>query len=446
MAPRPAPDRRLQRLASAFTPEWLAGQRWFRGKSRGVERVELFDAAEIGGTPGWLLVLEATDAGGDHSRYLVPAASDGDALREPGDGDGVWRALGGLTLRGGELRGALGSWQFAPTDAASRLLPGGVDALASLAERRLGVQQSNTSVALGEALVLKLYRLVEPGVNPEVEMSDFLTSVGFHQSPGLAGSTIYLLDGQPHSAAMLQQLVASQDDGWNWILERMAAGRDGAAEAVRAIGLVGRLTARMHAALASRPETPGFPSREATPDELGAWHAGALRRLDTALGVLDETSRPRLAAVAPLVGARLAAIGDARSIAVSRIHGDYHLGQLLRTADGFAVIDFEGEPARSIAERRAPASPLRDVAGMLRSLDYAAQTAARRGPSDAGTWLTEARGAFLDGYGGISQRDAPILAAFEIEKACYEVAYEANNRPDWTWLPLEALERQAATD
>jgi len=158
--------------------------------------------------------------------------------------------------------------------------------------------------------------------------------------------------------------------------------------------------------------------------------------------VLDGDARLRLEAIAPTIAAGFQAIEAAGVVRVTRIHGDYHLGQLLRTADGFRVIDFEGEPARTLAERRAPASPLRDLAGMLRSLDYAAHSSSWsmrvEGPQD---WLLDAAAAFLDGYGGIGPDDAPLLAAFELEKACYEVVYEANMRPDWVWLPLEALER-----
>jgi maltokinase len=159
--------------------------------------------------------------------------------------------------------------------------------------------------------------------------------------------------------------------------------------------------------------------------------------------VLDAANRPRLAGLALRIKAGLAAIGEARGARLSRIHGDYHLGQLLRTQDGFTVIDFEGAPARTLSERRAGASPLRDLAGMLRSLDYAAHTVinADLAPRERRQWLDAARGALLEGYGGVRPDEAPLLAAFELEKACYEVVYEANNRPDWTWLPLGALER-----
>jgi len=442
MPPTPAIDRRLQRLAAAFTPEWLAAQRWYRGKSRGLASVELLDAAQIDGSPGWLLVLGATDASGAVARYQVPATPEGDSFREPLDGEGVWRRLAALILEGGELHGSHGRWTFTLTAAAGELLPGGVDALSALPERRLEVQQSNSSVAFGDRLILKVYRLLEPGGNPEVEVNAFLTDVGFREAPGLAGSGSYLLAGEPHSAAMVQELVPSSGDGWSWALGRLSAAADGPADAIRGVGQIGGLTARMHAALASRPEVPGFPARPATREELAASGAAAERQLSAALAVLDRDTRPRLEAIAPRIATGFGAIEAAVAVQVSRIHGDYHLGQLLRIADGFRVIDFEGEPARTLAERRAPGSPLRDLAGMLRSLDYAAHSSSWDvGQDGARGWLRDARAALLDGYGGIGAHDAPLLAAFEVEKACYEVVYEANMRPDWVWLPLEALER-----
>ena len=442
MAPRPAIDRRLQRLASTFTPDWLAGQRWFRGKSRGVARVELIDAAEVAGSPGWLLVLEATDAAGDPARYQVPAVLDRDAFREPDDDDGVWRELAALMLVGGELIGTAGRWAFGATPATPELLHGGAPALRTMPERRLGVEQSNTSVAVGDALILKVYRLLEAGVNPEVEMNAFLTEVGFREAPALAGSATYSAGGEACSAGMLQQLVRASGDGWSWMLERLATA-DGRAEPLRGAKEIGQLTGRMHAALASRPGTPGFPARRATTAELAAWGASARQRLSSALGMLHGDEHARLASIAPRIAAGLDQIESAQGATVSRIHGDFHLGQLLRTREGFTVIDFEGEPARSLAERRAPASPLRDLAGMLRSLDYAVHAADPAGltPVDRAKWLDTARSAFLDGYGRLGPDDLPLLAAFELEKACYEVAYEADNRPDWIWLPLDALER-----
>ena len=440
MAPKPAIDRRTRQLAEAFTPAWLAAQRWYRSKSQRVASIELVDAAPIPGSPGWLLVLGATDDAGDEAIYLVPAVADGDAFREPRDGEGVWHALASLIASGGELEGARGSWTFTPTSSADT-------ALAGISERRLGVEQSNTSVAFGDQLMLKVYRLLEPGANPEVEVNGFLTAVGFGEVPALAGAAGYALDGVQHSAAMLQQFVRSSGDGWHWVLDRLAAGREGATEAIAGVTRVGALTSHMHAALASRPDDPGFPSRSVTRDELAGWRVAAEQQLEGALASVEGPIRARLATIAPLIAARLDAIGTASSASVTRIHGDYHLGQLLRTEGGFVVIDFEGEPARTLDERRAPASPLRDVAGMLRSLDYAAHSADATGWSgnEASTWLREARAGLLAGYGGIQPGDQPLLDAFELEKACYEVRYEANYRPDWVWLPLDALERLMQT-
>jgi maltose alpha-D-glucosyltransferase/alpha-amylase len=440
MAPKPAIDRRTRRLAETFTPAWLAAQRWYRSKSLRLVSVELSDVARFAEGPGWLLVLRATHEAGGAAHYLVPAVADGDAFREPRDGEGVWRGLASLIVAGGELQGTNGTWAFAPT-ALSDI------ALEDLSERRLAAEQSNTSVAFDDRLMLKVYRLLEPGGNPEVEVNAFLTMVGFADVPTLAGAATYLIEGELHSAAMLQQFVPSSGDGWGWVLNRLAAGPHGAGEAISGIAQIGSLTARMHAALASRPKTRGFPSRSVTAEELAAWRIAARTQLEAAMAALDASRRARLAAIAPMITKRLDAILTATSAQVTRIHGDYHLGQLLRTERGFVAIDFEGEPARTLAERGAPASPLRDVAGMLRSLDYAAHTVeATSWSQDAvALWLREARAALLAGYGRIQQSDQPLLDAFELEKACYEIRYEANNRPDWVWLPLDALERLAIT-
>lgn len=445
MAPKPAVDRRTRQLASAFTPTWLAAQRWFRAKSRPLVAVELHDAAALGEGPGWLLVLAATDDAGAEARYLVPVIAENDAFREPRDGEGVWRRIAGLLAANGEVSAGGGRFSFRAEPALADLLPAGASAIAGLAERRLGVEQSNTSIVLGERLILKCYRLLEPGVNPEIEVNAFLTTVRFRGAPALGGSVEYLPDGgRPCTAAMLQELVAAEGDGWGWALRCLTGARDGLQEGIAGLGQIGTLTRELHAALGSQPEVPGFPSRGATSAELATWHSRAEGQLASALATLEGDLHRRLLTVAPAIRERLGAIRAARGAQVSRIHGDYHLGQLLRTATGFTVIDFEGEPARPMAERREPASPLRDVAGMLRSIDYVARVAQREsGLAEPDAWVEGARGAFLSAYGRVSGDGQRLLDAFEIEKACYEVSYEANNRPDWVWVPLDALERLA---
>jgi len=448
MAPSRSPDPRLHRLAESLSARWLAGQRWFRGKSRPLDRVELLDAARLPGGEAWLVVLTATDTNGVESRYLVPAVAGESGFREPRDEEGVWRAIVSLIASGAALRGARGSFAFEPTAALTQLIGGGGDAVAGVTERRVQGEQSNTSVILGDRLILKIYRHLEPGANPEVEVNSFLTAVAFSDAPVLGGWVTYRPDlGESCAAAMLQQLVPSDGDAWGWVLDRLAGPKAGQAAAVSGVAQIGHLTARLHAALASRPELPAFPSRPASRAERAEWHSSAERQLEEALGAVDGEARQRLLTMAPGIRDRLGVIASAEGARASRIHGDYHLGQLLRTSTGFTVIDFEGEPARSLVERRAPASPLRDVAGMLRSLDYAGHVAHRdRGGPPPGSWLPDARVALLSAYGDLSPTDERLCAAFEIEKACYEVRYEANNRPDWLWLPLTALERLIANE
>jgi len=434
-------------LASRFDAAWLGERRWFRSKARRLASVTVEDAARLDGHPAWMVVLRAEHADGGIDRYLVPAFADPEGeLREPNDGDGAWRALVAALATGDEIHGDACRFAVHVTEALDALLPGGVAEAVGLDERRLKVEQSNTSIRLGERLILKIYRHLEPGANPEVEVNAFLTAVGFDNAPALAGWLTYEPDGsQPATAAMLQELVPSRGDGWQWLLNRLAEPPIGPKEAIAGAAQIGGITAEMHAALASRPEAQGFRVAVAGAEERSAWRAGAERQLDGALEAVADEHRARLEAVAGRIRGRFVAIERADDPVTTRIHGDYHLGQLLRTENSFMVIDFEGEPARPLAERREPSSPLRDVAGMLRSLDYAARTAERDsgGAFEPEGWLADARSAFLSAYGaGVEQ--LPLLEAFEAEKACYEVRYEANNRPDWTWLPISALERIAA--
>jgi trehalose synthase-fused probable maltokinase len=422
-------------------PEELVEQRWFRSKQRPIARVTEHDRAPLDGKAA-LSVLEVAYAdGGRPDRYLSPVI-DG---REPQDGDGAWAAMVAAIAAGAELRGRGGTFRCAPTAALDELLPSAIESAAALDERRLRVEQSNTSIVLGERLILKLYRLLEDGESPDLEIGEFLTDVGFDGTPPVAGSVHYLPHvGRSSAVAMLQALVPATGDAWTTMTDAL---RRDPAIGVAEAATIGRLTAELHRALASRPDHPNFPSRTAEPAEAASWRASAERQLAEAESAVSGDAHDRLVALAPAIRARFAdtfgaASGQAR---VSRIHGDYHLGQLLARPDGgYSVIDFEGEPARPLAERRLPSSPLRDVAGMLRSLDYAARTvAAEADEFDADAWLRGARDAFLAAYGGVGDDEGSLLDAFELEKACYEVRYEAGNRPGWLWLPLAAVERLA---
>ena len=420
--------------------DWLASQRWFRAKQRPIATVTQLDSAPLG--LGELGILEVVYAdGGTADRYVVPTI-DG---HDPADGEGAWSAIVRAMADGAEIHGERGRFTCSRTDALEELLPSAHDAVMALGERRLRVEQSNTSVVLGERLILKLYRLLEPGESPDLEVSAFLTDAGFADTPAVAGAMTYTPDGgEPAAAAMLQSFVPSAGDAWGAMFRAIADDPDRGLEIAAAVGVV---TATMHAALASQPGASAFPARAATMAETAAWRASAERQLSQAVTAVSGEPHDRLVALAPAVTARFAdTFGSATAEArVSRIHGDYHLGQLLaRTDGGFSVIDFEGEPARPLAERRQPGSPLRDVAGMLRSLDYAARTAERATPGFAADrWLRAARDSFIGAYGAIGPSEASLLEAFELEKACYEVRYEANNRPEWLWLPLAAVERLA---
>ena len=440
MAPM-APERPIE--TSLFDPAWLGGRRWFRSKSRQLQGVEAVDLARLD-ERSWLVVLAARFADGPEEHYLAPAIEEAGALREPRDGDGAWRALVARIADGPAEQGArLGSFRFEATDALGTFLADRSDGRE--AERAFTGEQSNTSVRIGDSAVLKVYRLLERGINPEVEIGEFLTAHAFSHAPVVGGHASYrFADGGEASAAMLQRLVPSRGDAWDWIQRHLAEGADGARETLAGLSQVGGLTAELHATLASEIGDERFPNRPATPDEAQGWQQDGLAQFDRALEAVSGDDRERLARLAPRVRAALEPLASAAGTPVSRIHGDYHLGQLLRTESGFAVIDFEGEPARSLAQRGRPSSPLRDVAGMLRSLDYAGRTAERRGGlDDADAWVADARRAFLNAYGIDGAMPEP-LTPFEVTKACYEVAYEANNRPDWVWLPMAALERLVA--
>jgi trehalose synthase-fused probable maltokinase len=429
-------------MSGPFGAAWLATQRWFRSKGRPIAGVAEADRATIGDAAA-LRVLEVTYVdGGAPDRYLALSVDD----REPVDGEGAWAELVRLIADDAEARGATGRFVAAPTEALAELLPSAREAAAALEERRLRVEQSNTSVVLGDRLILKLFRLLEPGLNPDLEIGRFLTGVGFADTPLMAGGISWHPDhGEPAAAAMLQALVPARGDAWGAMLGHLAT--DPAAS-TRAAAEIGGVTAAMHRALASRPDDPDFPARPATVAEAAGWRASAEAQLSGAVGAVSGAEHDRLVSLAPRIRARFADTFGAASgqAIVTRIHGDYHLGQLLaRTDGGYSVIDFEGEPARPLAERRAPSSPLRDVAGLLRSLDYAARTAARDSGLDADAWLPRAREAFLASVGGIGAEQQGLLDAFELEKACYEVRYEAGNRPDWLWLPLAAVERLVMT-
>jgi maltokinase len=301
---------------------------------------------------------------------------------------------------------------------------------ADLAPQVFTGQQSNTSVILGDVAMLKLFRRLELGRNSDIEVHDALNRAGVENVAGLFGwaEGSWTSDGATCDAdlAMVVELLIGATDGWGLALDRLEAGRSFAAEAEA----LGRALADTHAALRD-----AFPVGEVTGREVA------------------EVMEARLAAAATAAPALLphldglrrcfAALSDA-TLATQRVHGDFHLGQTLHTPEGWKIIDFEGEPAKTMVERVAPDSGWRDVAGMLRSFDYAAASVPAPGSAD---WARECRTAFLRGYTGadLDPEQAAAVHAYEADKAVYEVIYEVRNRPDWVSIPLGAVATLAQT-
>jgi maltokinase len=315
-------------------------------------------------------------------------------------------------------------------------------------------EQSNTSLVLGEDLLLKVFRTVVPGRNPDIEIHEALTRVDSDDIAALRGwiTTKPVGGDEGYDLAMLQDFLRSASDGWEYArasvrdllmeadLHADEVGGDFAAEAQR----LGATVASLHDDLAGALETD-------------TWTAPDLTRLaDRLRGRLTQavTAAPELAPYADALGSAYdALITLDTEVGVQRVHGDLHLGQTLRTIGGWVIIDFEGEPTKPLAERRAMDTPIRDVAGMLRSFDYAASSMVIPTEMSAqehhriDEWADRNRAAFLDGYAkmhGDDPRDhAVLLRAYEIDKAVYEVVYEKRNRPSWINIPLSAIERLA---
>ncbi|GAA2717242.1 MULTISPECIES: phosphotransferase [Streptomyces] len=479
---RPAPARpagsgagEARSLIASLAPlleEWLPRQRWFAGKGRPltgfapVAVTELLPPgrAESPASPGLLHLLVRARQGapgrpagpGDDCYQLLLGAAEalpphlapariGRPEHGPLRGLTVYEGLADprlatLLLERLRVPGRLGPLTFSrEADAA---VPTG------LAPRLIGAEQSNSSTVYGERLILKLFRRVGPGVNPDLELPRALARAGCARVPApvawfeaAAGEAAADGTAEPMTLGVLQPYLAGSTDGWRLALDSLAraAGTGFAAEA-RALGAA---VGEVHLALAE-----ALPTVVLRRPQLEHLAAAMGQRLDAAAEAVPAL-RPYHAALRETY-ALLPDLGRAgRTWRAQRIHGDLHLGQVLRTAaDGrWSLIDFEGEPARPLAERRRPQPVARDVAGMLRSFDYAAAVGGTDGGADGSDWATSARTAFCEGYAAVHHdpgEDAGLLRAHEIDKAVYEVLYEARHRPDWLPVPLAAVRRLAA--
>lgn len=435
------------------------------------------------GAGAWRALASAMAEG----RVIPALACDGDGGAEaPGDADAVLvcRPASGLAAAWaapdatGDPDLAADLFVHAPGGLAlASSAPHSVDvdpaslagAIGRAMERPLGRDQSNTSVVIGERLLLKAYRRVQAGLNPDLELTAFLSEeAGFGGVPPLAGyAEAVTRDAGVSTVAMLQVFVAEADDLYERTAELLtdlvaAPGSVSMEWATEVAAGLGALVAALHAALATPPEeATDLVPRSATRDEIAAWHRDARRQLDTAIdavAIADPAIAAELRGNAAAIGARFARFDAlATPPLVMRIHADLHLGQLLVDGDRYRVIDFEGEPLRPIADRRRLDSPLRDVASLLRSLDHVARSAVRRaerrqgGPIerpgiDIEAWIERSRERFLAAYAaGLRWHGAPfgldleLLDAFEVAKETYEFAYAATVLPSWLWAPREGM-------
>ena len=439
---------------------WLPGQRWFAGKGAPIDRLAIdADTVLVDGDPALRHLIVAVSQTGGTDRYqllagLRTAIPDrlehavigpaGDA-GELGPGWTVYDALHDpqLTRRllqamaGGETIGQL---SFAAEPDA--VIDTGLDSLVLTGE------QSNTSMIFGEEAILKVFRRPHPGPNPDLEIPRALHRAGSpHVAPPL-GWMQTILDGTPTVLAILSAYLRAATDGWLLAATSVRdlyasddtraaeAGGDFAAEAHR----LGEATAEVHRALAE-----AFGTAELPPSAYGDLAAQMQDRLSAAVAAVPELAR--YAALLADAFTELAGIDE--PLPVQRIHGDYHLGQVIRTQAGWVLLDFEGEPVVPLAQRSARAPALRDVAGMLRSLDYAARhqlpghADQERAHAAARDWVSRNQAAFCTGYAQAGGTDpgkhAVLLRALTLDKAVYEVMYEASHRPSWLSIPLGSI-------
>jgi trehalose synthase-fused probable maltokinase len=427
-------------LTEATLVEYVAAQRWYASKDRDVAHAAVVDCAELPGAV--IAIVEVRFPEGTHDTYQLAAGDDLDGLAEPG----VARELVQL-IRAGKPRPTLGEGTIA-FQVTERFAEIGAELVSS---RLVEGEQSNSSVVFDDQLILKVYRRLEAGINPELEMLQFLTAQGFANIPTLLGWYSYI--GRPAEATLgvLQEFVAGGIDGWELALDELAAAPNRFLGRLRALGAV---TGAMHSALAAPTEDPVFAAEDPSPEALGLLTATIDEEIQRVFVDLPddvealEPIRLRGEEIRERLRQRAYAGAAGRVI---RTHGDFHLGQTLLHEDDWVIIDFEGEPARSLPERRRKRSPLRDVAGMLRSFAYAASAVEHmRGVEAPPDWEERARGEFLDGY--LSVVDPTIvppgpeaferlLSVFELEKAVYELRYELTMRPDWVPIPVTGILR-----
>ncbi|HWD63726.1 MAG TPA: phosphotransferase [Solirubrobacteraceae bacterium] len=445
--------------------DWITKQRWYASKTRPVTGIDIVEEIPLRRQPTLVLALaQARFAQGTHELYQlplgvarrdeessIPATPIGetdelvayDAVLDPVHARELLRRV----EEGGDLPTSEGMLSF-------RCLDNGITVSDDMPVRPVGVEQSNSSLVFGDRYVLKVFRKIEPGINPELELLRFLTARGFPNIAALHGWYEYEGAALAGTLGVAQQFVPDATDGWTLALDEAVSVPDRFLEQLGDLGLA---TAQMHTALASDAGDPAFSPEEPSQEAISLLTATIDEDIERMFLRLPEDDR-----LAPIIGRgedvreRLAARAQVGlSGKQIRIHGDYHLGQTLFSPRGWVILDFEGEPARALPERRQKRSPLRDVASMLRSFAYVSSAAERlRGQPVPEDFERRARLTFLESY--FSEVDPTLLPAgetavqnllaiFELEKAIYELRYELDNRPDWVGIPVAGIERLLET-
>jgi maltose alpha-D-glucosyltransferase/alpha-amylase len=497
-------------------PEFLKRQRWFAAKARELRAVRMADSARPVGFPSssLLALVEVEFAEGEPDTYFLPlaAASGREAERVgrevPQRIIATWERSDGPALLYDGLADHGTCWALLTAIESNRSAPtrqGEIRALRTTAfDRARGpvgtplevipqtTEQSNSVVLFDHRLLMKAFRRIEPGINPDFEIGKFLCEeTPFDRIPQTAGTIEYHREGrEPATLAVLQALVRNQGTGWDHAFRELKAfferaDREGTVDDLAdaddalmgsypaAAELLGRRTAELHRALASDAFDPDFAPEPLIAADLSFLRQRirdqfeqALEGLEDSLGrnqfpATVQTQARQVLAQAPRLLAELDALPAARPGSVRiRCHGDYHLGQILRVDDDFVILDFEGEPTRPLDARRRKDTPIKDVVGMLRSFDYATYAALFERTSDnranferlapwARLWVARASAAFLDAYraeaGGEefvpadSDAFGLLLRSFTLDKVLYELWYELNNRPDWVRIPIQGI-------
>jgi trehalose synthase-fused probable maltokinase len=448
-----------QRLGGESLRDWVSHQRWYASKSRHVASLEIVESLTLRDDPLLMLALVQTRfATGTHELYQLPLglrpvsevdAPDSivrgeewtvyDALGDPAQARELLRRIEADE----ETETADGHFSFFRTD--------GLTISAEDAEVRLmDVEQSNSSIVFDEQTVLKVFRKLEPGVNPELEMLRFLTKHQFENIAPLHGWYEYEGTALSTTLGVAQTFLPDARGGWEMALDEIGTDPDGFLEKLGSLGVV---TAELHNVLGSDAAEPAFSPEEPSAEALSLLTATVDEDIERIFIRLPDDER-----LAPIAGRgqdvreRLAARAQIGITGrVIRTHGDYHLGQTLYTPRGWTIIDFEGEPARPLPERRQKRSPLRDVASMLRSFAYVTSAVTMlRGSEAPEDFEQRARQTFLEHY--IERADPALLPSgeaavtnllsiYELEKAIYELRYELDNRPDWIGIPVAGISR-----